>query len=169
MFLEKIKPLEDLQQVSRVREALSDSRRDAGLTDLLNGISKQREELWFCGRNEWNRATAGWAGNAAQVRSNSSLSRCFRKWGVCTQKCVFGVRLWASHHQWDVENASLYSHVLPAIFIKHMLVIWKMKRGKKDTNATSRCSCQIHQPRKQTCCPGSASFSDRASGKPNHG
>lgn len=45
MFLEKIKPLEDLQQVSRVREALSDSRRDAGLTDLLNGISKQREEL----------------------------------------------------------------------------------------------------------------------------
>lgn len=49
--------------------------------------------------------------------------------------------------------------------------LWYERRNgeKKDTNTTSGCGCQIHQPRKQTSCPGSVSFSDRASGKPNHG
>lgn len=43
------------------------------------------------------------------------------------------------------------------------------KGGKKDTNMTSRWGWKVHQPSKQTCFRGSVSFSDRASGKPNHG
>lgn len=76
---------------------------------------QQQAELAMLHRCEATPAWADVSGNAACIRKN----------------VFFGVRLWASHHQWDVENASLYSHVLPAIFIKHMLVIWKTKRGKK--------------------------------------
>lgn len=150
------------------------------------------EEIRHCGQKGFSNSRLSW--HAGQVSTNSKLSRCFRKGCVCV--CILEAKnpwmcsVWGyeQHTTSDVcarwRGVCVNSHPLiksfmclcmqadgSSLLIKHICSRYKhppKEPQDTDTTAPSRCSCQIHHPNKQTCARAFVSFSDMASGKPNH-